>query len=376
MTPRAAINSIQSIYGFAGALISVFIPVYLLHQQVSLRGVMVYFLLYSIVVFAGTMIAGLFSRQCNLKWVMVLGFVPQIIFLWLLAREVAVDSEMLMLLASLQGMAAALYWLPLHIFFATATTSEEVGGQVGAFLAWPKFLTLFAPLLAGVLAAHAGVEMVFAVAIGFFVLSAIPLIFVPAYHAPLSFRPRKFGRYFQNYRGYFIAEIFENIGEELDMIIWPLAVYLLFDNVLSLGLAGTLLGVGGALFTYLLGKKTNRGNMQRLLQFGAILMIFLWLARFWTESVWMVMAVTVIVGIAELLVRLPFNALIYDLARESNTREFILFREIPVVIARIIVYGAGVLFAIQDVRHLFWLAIVGYAFFLLTPRLNLGHRTT
>lgn len=375
ITPRVAINSIQSIYGFGGALISVFIPVYLLSRQVSLQGVMAYFLLYSIIVFAVTLMAGLLSRQVNLKWVMILGFVPQIAFLWLLAHEVAIDTPMLGTLASLQGAAAALYWLPLHIFFATATTKEEVGSQVGTFLAWPKFLTLFAPLLAGALAARAGVEAVFAMAIFFFALSAVPLLFVPGYHAPLSFRPQKFGKYFRQYRGYFIAEVFENIGEELDMIVWPLAIFLLFNNVLSLGLAGTLLGVGGALFTYILGKKTTPGSTYRLLRFGAVLMMGLWLLRFWVESTWAVLAVTAIVGVAELLVRLPFNALIYDLARESNTREFILFREIPVVLSRIIVYGGGLLIAVHEVRHLFWMAIIGYGFFLLAPRLKLVQTT-
>jgi|SRR5580698_3382491 hypothetical protein len=70
------------------------------------------------------------------------------------------------------------------------------------------------------------------------------------------------------------------------------------------------------------------------------------------------------------LIAVPFNTIIYSFVREENTREFIMFREYPVAIAHILVYGAGILVS-PHITYLFWLALAAYATFIVMPKLNL-----
>jgi MFS family permease len=361
----------QSVGSFAGSLTGVFIPAYLLHLGLNVQGVMAYFLLYSVGVFISAQLTGFASQRMSLKWLLALSVVPQVGAMGLLIWPQH-GVWYIVALALLEAAASGLYYLPLHIFFASSSTKEGVGGQVGKFMALPKLVTLGAPLLAGIIAGHFGFVYVFELAAVIYLCSLLPLASIPSYSETFNFNFQKFRELFQKYPGYFVAEIFENIGEEMDMIIWPLAIFLTLRNVLSLGVADTILGAGSAVFVYVLGKRADNGSRYRILQIGAVVMSLLWFARYFTTSVWPIFAVSAVVGLGQWLIVVPFNAIFYDFGREANTREFFMFREYPVMISRVIVYAIGVAIAASGIQNLFWLGIVAYGFFLLAPRLRLS----
>lgn len=72
-----------------------------------------------------------------------------------------------------------------------------------------------------------------------------------------------------------------------------------------------------------------------------------------------------------MLIAIPFNSLIYNLARDNNPREFIMFREVPVFLARGLVYSLGAFVAL-NFHQLFWLGIIAYGafIFLRVPKLG------
>jgi hypothetical protein len=69
-------------------------------------------------------------------------------------------------------------------------------------------------------------------------------------------------------------------------------------------------------------------------------------------------------------INLPFASIIYNLARDNSPRQFVIFREIPVGIARVIVYLTAVALA-SNLKHLFWFAILAYGIFAFIPRFQL-----
>jgi MFS family permease len=364
-----SIYTMQSMVGFASSLIGIFVPVYLLKNGGSVRVVMLYFLIYSVTVFGGTLVAGIWlSSKYNLKHLLLIRLPFLFAFLALLNNG-DIGIKFIIALALLQGIQAALYWLPLHIYFAMASSEKAVGSQVGNLFTIPKLVALAAPVLAGLLISRFGFGFIFLASGLIYSLSTIPLVYAAEYKPTSKLSAKVLLGLLSTHRNYFYSEIFENITEELDQIIWPLAIYLTLKSTVSLGLAGTLISIGGAAFTYTLGRWIDKGNKYQLLRLGAIVMIALWVARLWVNTTAPVLIVTVLVGFFELLLMIPFNTFIYDFARENNTREFILFREFPVVIARIIVYSLGIALALQP-RWLFWLAIVAYAYFLVMPKLK------
>jgi MFS family permease len=360
------IYTTQIISSFAGSILGIFIPVYLLTLGYPLQTVMVFFLIQDSAKLLATQVTGYLSARISLKLLMLSSIPIQIAFLALLGFS-GQQPGILPMLAIMQGVNTALYWVPLLIYFTIGTTAEDTGRQVGAFRALPTLFGIAAPLLSGVIAAKLGFNWVFAAAAVMFALSAVPMSALPAYEAPLQFNLARFKHLFVQYRRYFWLEFVENVQEELDLVIWPLAVYLLVKNTVQVGFAGSLIAAGSALFTYLVGRSTDRSNKFLLLRTGAVAMLILWLWRLGTITPLSAFVVSALAGFAAMIKSVPFDAIIYGLARQDNTREFLMFREYPVAAARILVYGMGIAVA-SDITKLFWLSILAYLVFLLLPR--------
>jgi MFS family permease len=275
------------------------------------------------------------------------------------------------LLAALQGLQFVLYYLPLHIFFIAGSDEGSVGRQLGLLGAIPKVVSLGAPLLAGVIAARWGFNPVFVVAAVLYALSGVPMTKLPDFESPFALSLATFRRLYARYRTYFWLEVIENIQEELDLVIWPLVVYLTVRSTISVGAASTLIATGSAVFTYLVGHRADRSDKFRLLRLGGLVMLLLWALRLGHLTPLFVFVISTLVGFAGTLVNLPFTAIIYNLARANNPRGFIVFRKVPNGIARLCVYIPAVLLA-SNLTNLFWLAILAYAVFAVIPRFSLG----
>jgi MFS family permease len=363
----APIYAVQAIDSFAGSLVGIFVPIYLLSLGYPLRTVMVYFLVQDTLKFLSTQATGYLSARVPMRVLMMLSIPLQVAFLALLALTKGHTIPLLLLLAALGGASTALYWIPLNIFFAVGTHKDTTGRQVGTFMALPQMLGIGAPLLAGFVAATLGFNWVFTAAALLAAITAIPMSRIAPYQTPLNFNLAKFRHLFSRYQRYFWLEIVENIQEELDQVIWPLAVYLLVKNTVQAGIAGTLIAAGSALFTYIVGRRTDRADKFRLLHLGAALMLGLWLWRIVHLTPLVAFAASALAGFAGKLITVPFSTIIYGLARDDNTREFVMFREYPVGIARILVYSLGILLA-ANITQMFWLAVFAYGAFLLLPR--------
>jgi MFS family permease len=329
---------------------------------------MLFFLIENIAKFLAAQAAGYLSARVPMKIIMLSSIPLLVAFrtLWAAAKSHPVP---LTLLAVLQGVNLALYWIPLIIFFAVGTHKDTTGRQVGTFLALPQLLGIGAPLLSGFIAATLGFNWVFTFAAVLFAASAIPMSNIAPYHAPLDFDLAKFRHFFSRYQRYFWLEVVENIQEEVDQVIWPLAVFLLVKNTIQVGFVSTLIAAGSAIFTYVIGRRTDRTDKFRLLRLGAVAMLALWLSRLAGFTPLTAFPISALAGFASKLITVPFSTIIYSLAREDNTREFIMFREYPVGLARIVVYGAGVILA-TGITSLFWLALFAYAAFALMPRFS------
>lgn len=222
----AAVNVVQVISTFASSIVDIFIPVYLLTLGYPLQSVMVFFLIQSGSIFVASQITGYLSARVPMKALMLARIPILILFLALLLRAKH-HTVPLALLAVLEGVQTALYWIPLNIFFffAVGTDQGKTGKQVGTFLALPQLFNLGAPLLSGFIAATLGFNWVFTIAAVLFAVSAVPMVRIAPYQAPLNFNVTKFKHLFSRYNRYFWLEVVENVQEELDQVIWPLAVF-------------------------------------------------------------------------------------------------------------------------------------------------------
>jgi MFS family permease len=358
----------EAIAGFANNLVGIFVPIFLLTVGYSLTEVFSLYLMWGAVIILSTIFAGWLSARFPLRLVMLCHIPFWLIFLGLLgaAPFYHVPAP---LLGAVLGAQVGFYYLPLHTFFALGSERGSVGKQLGMLMAFPQIVRLGAPLLGGILAATWGFGPVFAAAAILFACTSIPIARLPKFHEPFKFTVKKFRRFYGHHRRYFWFQYVNTLQNEVDNVIWPLVVYLTVRNTLQAGAASTIIAAGSALFTYLVGHMSDRRSRHNIMRLGAVAMLSLWLFRLLPLNPTGVFVISALVGFSVVLVQIPVQALLYNLARNNNPREFVLFREIAVSLARVTFYAVAMLVA-TNLQNLFVIAIVAYIVVAVMPKFN------
>lgn len=352
------------INSFAGGLYGIFIPIYFLSLGIGLNQVFIFYIAYTVTVFLFSFVAGYFASCYGLKNTIALNFPFLFLFLlglWLLPQV----NISLILLGIASGLSAAFYWFGHHVFFTKVASLSRMGDSVGKLYAFPKFISIFSPLAGGLISYFFGFISLFVITFIIYLFSFIPLIFLDKFKVIISFKPKKVWQFVKNYPGYLWAEIFKNIGEEIEDVILPIFVFLMFRNTISIGALGTLLGIGGAIFTLIVGKYTDKTKRRKLLISGALAIIVIWLVRYFYSTQAVLLISSIFVGFFVVLISIPFYSTMYKLAKGEKTDEFIVFREIPVFVGRIFVYLLALVFidrldlsfivaALSNIYFLFW----------------------
>ena len=191
------------------------------------------------------------------------------------------------------------------------------------------------------------------------------VLFIADIKVDASFHPRKMIWEFFKHKKYFALEMMENFREEMEGIIWPIIVFLLFRDLLSIGIVGTTFAAGGIIFTLIIGKHADKKHKTRLLKIGAFIMIGLWIARYFVDKEFVVYGITILAGFFEALLVIPYATIAYNLARKHNTAEFVVFREIPIAISRVAIYSIALLL-VNNLDYMFFItAFVNLFFFFM-----------
>ncbi|MBR9677448.1 MFS transporter [Candidatus Woesearchaeota archaeon] len=352
----------HAIDGFALSLIGIFVPIYLLILGFSVSQVIIFFIVQSLTVPFASFLVGFISSRYGLKHTMLLRFPFMLVFLLMLY---SLDSFAIpiLLIAVIGGFQTTIYWIPLHSLFARSANKKSMSSDVGKLYSFPRIASMIAPLIGGIITLMAGFNTLFIVAMILLVVSIIPLFFSKEIKPHVEFRFSEGIKLFKKYPKVFFGVAINHLNGITEAVIWPMVVYFLLASTLSVGIMGTLLGVGTVFFTLLVGKLSDKFKRLTIIKIGAILMLLMWIARFFVQSDTTVYLVTIMAGFFMFLVLIPFTAINYAIARENNIDEFIIFREIPVAIGRVLVLLLALFFA-SNIKIAFFLASIAHIFYL------------
>lgn len=358
-----AIFIMHSINGFAYALISILVPVYLLKLNYSLQQIIIFYIINSVGIALFFLIAGNISKNFGLKKVLVLRLPFLFLYLFLL-RSLDEISIPLNILAVINSIQVAFYWFPLHVLFTHSSNSEVMGNQVGKLNAFPKIFTIFAPLIGGLLTIKYGFKTLFAFSILLYLFSVLPLILIPEIKISVKFNLNKFFSLFKKYTKFAFAQSLLRVNEITEGIIWPIFIYLSFKSVLKIGMIGTLLGVGGILFTYLIGNFSDKYNKKNIIKAGSLFMILIWAARYFFNNEIIFYILTVMAGFFAILTTVPIDTIFYQFAKKDTADEFIIFTEFFVNLGRVATLALVLLF-VYNIKISFIITALSYFYFFV-----------
>ena len=170
----------NAIYGLAGSFVGIFIPIYLLRQNLDPANVFRFYIVYSLGVIVFSFFANYLTRRLGLRKTVLLGYPFLFLYFFLLytLEKYGVPLYFLALVSSLQ---VSLYWFPLHIWLTNTSRMGSIGSDMGRFYAVSQTVGLFAPIVSAVLIGSFGFKVVFVIAVMIYLFSVIPLFYLPEY---------------------------------------------------------------------------------------------------------------------------------------------------------------------------------------------------
>lgn len=356
-----AVYLMHSIDGFAGSLIGVFIPIYFLTLGYSVSQVIIYFIYYYILCCLFSFLSIYVAKYLGLVQSLIARFPFLLIYLVLL-YSLKFSFWSLVFIGIFSALQNMLYWIPLHILF-TNNVEKNVGSEIGKLFAFPQIIGMLGPLIGGTVAMIFGFKVLIAIVIFITSISVIPLLGQKPIKVSFSFKMAKGIRLFRKYKEIFWAEIFYNISDEVEAIIWPIFVFLVLDNTMSLGAISTILGFSSILFTLFMGNASDKHNKKKIMKIGSILLAIVWTLRYFFDNELMFYVITLLVGFFTILVSVPLHSVIYSAAKKDIVDEFFVFREIPVAISRVLILVIALIF-VQNIQITFPIAGLSYLYFL------------
>lgn len=362
--PVNRVHAMHSLRGLAGSVVAFFIPIYLLEQGFSLSLVLLFYVLLHVSGLVITFLVPKISSKIGLFGVLrmyVAFIVLQLAGLFLIGNGFEYVWPFVAVIA---GISNVFYWIPYHLLFVRFAQDEDISLETAKTFAVPGLVKVFIPLGAAVLYMQFGFWMLLVIALVLYLLSLIPIVgiatkYVP--HSVFSFKNAK--TTFKKFKSYFASEIIDNVEQEANWL-YPTFIYLNLLTVLSVGIAGTLTGVVGIVFALFVGWYLDKTKYKQVaaVRWGAFAKIGLWIGRFFAVSPVGLYVAHAGRTIVNPLFEVSYNAGLYKEAKKDDIH-FIIFREVPVVIGRLIMFGLALVF-VNDLRWLFLITAILFGWFL------------
>lgn len=322
----------------AGSVIGIYVPIYLLTLGFSLPQVLLYYVIsHGVGATLGLLVYVPLMRKWGLINTFKLYYPLQILYLLLLFL-LHYHAYSIAIVAILEGAANYVYWMPLNLLFVRHSAEKEMGNNLGKFYALPKLFGIVGPLIGAILIPLVGFWPVFILTTIGIISSYLPLAKIVDGGLTVHLNFSKAWKRIKRNKSLFVFEGLDNIIEESDWF-WPIYVYLVIGSLSTPGIIGSLGAVGGAFFTFIAGKYANR-NDKKLIPIAAILLLSVTFLKIFVTQPLPAYAVTIAASFIMTLFLVSYFSTIYRTIKNDDEDEFIILREIPTVLGRMVVFGA------------------------------------
>lgn len=349
------IHIAHTVRSIALSFVSIYVPVYLLTLQHSLKEVILFYAVFHI--------SGLFFTLFVISPLMQkIGLVR--IFKFYYPLEILFYASLYSLqyfpipiwgIAAVGGMATFIYWVPLNILLVKHSDFDKMGTDLATFFSLPKIFGMVSPLISAVLVYSIGFWPVFLIAMSGLTVSYLSLANISQNVMTVKLHWKETFAKIGKRKKLFFLESLDNVIEEADWY-WDIYVFLMIGSLAVPGIVGSLSSVGSVLFMFFLGKKINK-DPKGLIILAALSIIGVSAARIFAEGQIIAYVLTIAGAFAMTFFLVPYFGYIYRSVKDKDEEEFIILREVPTVIGRLIVF-ACILLTLQHPQYFFILPAI------------------
>jgi MFS family permease len=352
----------QALHSVALSFVGIYVPVFLLVHGFSLSEMILFFVFFHVV--------GLVFGLTVNPWLMQrFGFAPTLrfsfpiqIFYFILLNLLPLYSIPWMFIASIGGIANILYWMPLNILLVKHADKKKMGSDLGTFFALPKIFGIAGPIISAILIPFFGFLPMFLVAGFGLIVSYLPLYGIRNGETMPEFRLRRAWQEIRKRKSLFFLEGLDNVIEESEWF-WGIFVFLSIGSLSVPGIVGGLESLGGALFALVAGRFSNR-YADKLVPISSMLLVAVWGARFFIRDPLSAYAASFVASFVMTLFLVSYFGMIFGKIKGDGEEAFLILREIPTTIGRLILFGV-ILLSASDPVQTFFLPIITIVVLLL-----------
>lgn len=318
---------------FALSLISLFVPLYLYREiGLGLEQTLYFFIFYAVVLAASSPLAAKFAARFGLKHSVLISvpFYLAFILLLYLLPEIKTPTY---IISGLMGISIAFYWMGMHLVFHHASDHKHRGEEVGKRASFSILASMIGPLLGGFLIKFVGFKILFILASLILFLSALFLFLSKEDYVKYHFSIRSLldKRHWQNSL-FFTAKGVRAVAAG---VIWPLFIFAILNDYLTLGLVGFLLSGLSAVVVLVVGRYSDHISKRKIIRWIAGFESLSWFLRALVTTVAHVFGVTILGALTFGIMRAPVGALEYNKAHQHAAAYFV-SREVFICLGRVL----------------------------------------
>ena len=323
-----------SLRSLALSMIGVFVPLFFINELgYSLNQVIYYYLAWALSFAVFSLVIIKFACKFGLKKSIFMSVPLDILTLGLFFTLESGHVHYIIPALTL-GLGNSFYWNSYHLDLAKFSDKKKRGSEVGGLFSISLLFAVLGPFIGALILDQFGFNYLFFGVSALLLLSVVPLFFSKDVHEELEF---KFKDLFQigSLRN-FMAFVGIGIRQTAFGVFWPIFIFLNLSAYLSLGLIFTGSGLLTAVFTFFIGKMSDKNDKKKMLRIGAFIHSLTLFFRGFVTSFVGIFFVDVIGALSGMLGDVPTTALFYDNANKSNRPEYVIYRELGLSVGRII----------------------------------------
>lgn len=325
------LNLIMQSFGIS--LIAIFIPIYLIQLGYSLNQALLF-----VMVELGTLslfspFAAMMAKRIGFKH-MILYRLPLMIFYFSALYALNFAAFPIYIIAFGGGISGSMYWVSMHSLFAKYSNRMHRGAQAGKLISIPNISAMIGPTIGGLIAVAFGFKVLLVISMVILCVATLPLFYtsdMKPHVVKFSFRDmidKKHLRFLMQFAAQGTIAI-------AGVIVWPIFVYFILEDVASVGFMATTTAIGVVIFTVFIGRLSDRISRFVIMKIGGILLALTFFLRIFATNISKVFAISFLAGLFTVLIDLPVLAVFYDTANKENLTEIVVLRELGLGIGRI-----------------------------------------
>lgn len=255
------------------SMISLFIPIFLLEIGYTMMEVV----LMELGFFVGAVSFHYYTLSQLSKWgikrTLVVSYLSNIILYLVLfyAKTLIVDFgkvNVLILIAILNIIPSVLYWSAHHVYFLKSTTNENQGEKLGLLLSIPALAGIASPFLGGILITNFDFKGAFLVSMVLLIIASVALFFSEDIDVDISLNFKEVLDLHRMKKN--IIFFIDGFGYCAVGFIWPILLFFLSVQLISMGFLYLFSNAFYAAVSYLGGKKTDKGEAGKVGSWSAV----------------------------------------------------------------------------------------------------------